>query len=475
MKILIFIIIITLIFIIYFLKSKLNESFGNLVDTAKNKYQQIVNNHTINDRLQINPNNNLFIEADLSSNIVTAQDVSASNISVNNLILKPNINYNKFILDYNLISNIKNNTIQNYLLFDIKKNYMYDQSSVIIYENITAYTNGNDASGTFGTDISGSTLIPFKPVSKTWDQWSTTGYHGFNIYRISNINIRGLGIELKIPLNCNVLWICTLIDRFASFKISDLSGTTYGIYAATRNYNNGLNPGGTVSTLLTENYYGWIPIPLYWLDNVTDPEQRKVRLINYINKSSSFNDNTWYYSKIAFSSNIWNHVLITPHMIRYDTNSITYIPPSQNTAAYTSSFIDRNSEINNYVENWNYANKFLISTNINFRIRIPIIKSGKDKILYFISLNRSYNYNTLQVSFVGSNLNLIKLDNLKSTFINPFSQYYNSKLWNSYRATIIPNSLITADSYGRTFVTLNIFSPSGTDFYIKEIGTHDAY
>ena len=124
MKLLIFIIIITLILIIYFLKSKLNqinESFGNLLDTAYTRYQQSANNLSVN-KIQINPNNPLNITTELSGNVITSQDVSASNIILNTLKLNPNIVYNKFVLDNQVIKNIKTEEIQNFLSFDIKKN-----------------------------------------------------------------------------------------------------------------------------------------------------------------------------------------------------------------------------------------------------------------------------------------------------------------------------------------------------------------
>ena len=176
MKILIFIIIITLILIIYFLKSKLNqqyqqrEPFGNLLDLANTKYLQTLNNVSVN-QIQINPATPLNATADLSANIITSQDVSATNIILSRLKLNPNTVYNKFIVDNTIISNIKMEEIQNFLTFDNKKNYMYDPKSIIIYESITNYTNLSDASGTFGTDLSGSLIIPFKPVMDQYDIW----------------------------------------------------------------------------------------------------------------------------------------------------------------------------------------------------------------------------------------------------------------------------------------------------------------
>jgi len=472
MKLLIFIIIITLVLIIYFLKSKINqikESFGNLFNTATTKYQKIADNLLVNS-IQINSNNPLNITTELSGNIISAQDVSASNITLNTLTLKPNIVYNKFLLNNSIISNIQTNEIQNFLSSnDIKNNYMYDPNVIIIYENITNYTNGKDASGTFGTDLSDNKLSD-SLATASWVPYVGNPVFGYNIYVISS-GVKGLGIEIAIPSNCNVLWLLSLADRFVAFKICNLDNTVYGIYSGGKN--NGNNAGGTVSSLINNNY-SWIQIPLYWLNNDTPQAQRKVRLYNYLNKypTLDYNIDVFYYSKIAFSSNPWNHVLITAEMVIYDTNSTTYIPIDSSKAVYTTTFIKRSNEIY-YDPNYTNSGIFRPNQDTNVKVRIPIIKSGKNKILYFISINRSYNFDVLQVSLVNLDSSLTQLPNLKSSFSNPFATHYNSKMTNSYRATIISNSLIIPDSFGRTFITINIFLPFGSDFYIREFGTHD--
>lgn len=464
MKILLFIIIIILLLIIYFLRSKIKqmyEPFGNLLELANTKYSQTMGNVTTN-KIQINSSIPLNITTDLSGNIFTSQDVLATNIILDRLNINPNVVYSKFVVNNPIISNIKSEEIQNFLTFDIKNNYMYDPKSIILYEDIIKYTNLSDASGVYGTDLSGTTIIPFRPITRTW---VSTLWEGFNIYNIGPI---GNGIEIAIPSGCNVLWLLCVSDRVISFKICDLFGNIYGIYAGGRNYSNHINPGGTVSTLLSTNTMSWIQIPLYWLNN--NITQRRVRIHSYLLNSESF-----WVSKIAFSSNQWNHVLITPQMIYYDTNSTTYIPVNSRLGIYPTTIINRGADIPDYAQNWFYSGIFKIKENTNFRIRIPIIKSGKNKILYFISINRSLTFDVLQVSLVDPDTSsiLIKLDNLKSTYLNPFATHYNSKLLNSYRATIIPDSFIRPDSFGRTFITINLFLPTGSDFYIRELGTHD--
>lgn len=474
MKILLFIIIIILLLIIYFLKSKVNqmyEPFGNLLDTANTKYSQTMGNVTTN-KIQINPSIPLNITTDLTGNMISSQDVLATNIILDRLNINPNVVHSKFIVNNPIISNIKSEEIQNFLTFNIKTNYMYDPKTIIIYEDIIRYTNLSDASGVYGTDLTGTTIIPFRQITRTWAQMapSSNPWNGFNIY---NIGIPGNGIEFAIPAGCNVLWLLCLSDRVISFKICDLTGTIYGIYAGGRNYSNHINPGGTVSTLLSNNNMSWIQIPLYWLNNNIAQTQRKVRLHSYL--STSVNTDAFWVSKIAFTSNQWNHVIITPQMIYYDTNSITYIPVNSRLGIYPTTVNNRAAEISDYALNWFFSDKIKIKENINFRLRIPIIKSGKNKILYFISINRSLTFDILQVSLVDPDTSsiLIKLDNLKSTYLNPFATHYNSKLLNSYRATIIPDSFIRPDSFGRTFITINLFLPTGSDFYIRELGTHD--
>lgn len=455
------------------------EPFGNLLDTAYTKYSRTMGNVATN-KIQINPSLPLNITTDLSGNILTSQDVSATNIILSRMNINPNVVHRKFVVNNPIILNIKSEEIQNFLTFDTKKNYMYDPKSIIIYEDISRYTDLSDASGIYGTDLSGAEIIPFKQNTRKWadmaprtNPWTVGG--GFNIY---NIGIPGNGIEFAIPAGCNVLWLLCVSDRVISFKICDLSGTIYGIYAGGRNYSNHINPGGTVSTLLSDNVLSWIQIPLYWLNNNIAQTQR-VRLHSYL---STANTDAFWVSKIAFSSNQWNHVIITPQMIYYDTNSESHIPIPVDSldlkvrvGKYPTTVINRVADIAGYILDWMHSGIIKIKENINFRLRIPIIKSGKNKILYFISINRSLTFDVLQVSLVNptSSSSLIKLDDLKSTYLNPFATHHNSKLLNSYRATIIPDSLIRRDLFGRTFITINLFLPTGSDFYIRELGTHD--
>ena len=498
MKLLIFIIILILILLIFYLNGKLNDKLNEefetetLLTNANAKYLQYTNNFLINDKIQINPNSSMSITNNLSGNIITVSDISASNFVVNTLQLKSNVPYDKILINNDIISNIKNDTIQNFLILNNKNNYMYDPSSTIIYDEIYNYTSGNDDNGHFGTDIlSNNTVITIKPFTQLpqikWDPDLNAKpvaptpnlYYGFNIYTIGPNAKRGMGIEISIPLGCNVLWIASLADRFTSFKICDLDDATYGIYAGGYDHNNGISPGGTVSTLSSQIYntYSWIPIPLYWITTDTIPTRRKVRLICY--KSA---DDRFWFSKIAFSSNPWNHLAISSQMFYYNINSIACLPniiktmataTTAATAVYDSTEYTTMPNIANYVPAWNGTGIVLIAANINIQIRIPIIKSGKDKILYFVTINRSIQSENLQVSLVDSNSNLIKLDNLKTSFTNPFARHYNYKLLSGYRATIIPDSLIVPDSFNRTFITINMFRPPDSDFYIRSFGTHD--
>ena len=122
---------------------------------------------------------------------------------------------------------------------------------------------------------------------------------------------------------------------------------------------------------------------------------------------------------------------------------------------------------------WYGSNIIKVTETKSANIRIPIIKSGKNKLLYFVTLNYGSHMESLQVSIVDSNSNLVKLPNLRTTYSNPFARHFNSKIYNIYRATIIPDSLIIPDSFGRNFITINLFAPSGTEFWFKELGTHD--
>jgi len=498
-------IILFLLIIITYLYKK-TEYFGTLISDTSTKYLQNKNNVISGNNIVLNPLLKLNIQNDLSANSLSAFDISATSINTINFPIDSNDVYNKFSLNTNIISQIKDPSIKNTFSYNKKNNYMYDPDFTYIYENIatykntvvdiSGYTNGHDVSGWFGRltmDASGFNTGFVDDVKTNnvwgldWENFQNNNVWGNYIYQITPNNIKR-GIKLTIPNGCNVLWIAILSninqDRYTYVSICDINNRCYGIYGGSRNLNSNITPGGFISTTPYDSWLTWIAIPLYWLRD-SDITNRKVILNCYYGYFTDFSrtviDDTIWIAKCAFSSNPWNHVSITPGMIIHQLNSIIILPENNAYAKFQSLTNPANLTWWSYTttsgarntNDWYGSNIIKVTATKSANIRIPIIKSGKNKLLYFVTLNTGGHVESLQVSVVDSNSNLVKLPNLRTTYTNPFSRHFNSRIHNIYRATIIPDSLIKIDSFGRTFITINMFAPAGTEFWFKELGTHD--
>ena len=472
-------------------KTEKTENYGSLLTNTLDRYNENKNNIISGNRIVINPLNTIIIENDLSTNNITTFDVSSTSINTQSLLLDSNDTYNKLSLTTDVIPRIKN--IIPIDVYDKKNNYMYDPDMTYIYNDITGYTNGRDASGVLGgltINASGFNNSFGATTQKTdgtwtyyWANWGTVDdWHGQNVNEIKP-NDKERGIRLTIPTGCNVLWVALLSktteDRYNYFTICDQSMTCYGIYGAGRNLNSNIAPGGFITSIPFDSGLTWVSIPLNWLD--TTKSDNKVILTCYHPSTLSVQASVWL-SKCAFSSNPWNHVGLSASVIYHNLNSTQNLPANNNFANFKiaisnalSSSLSWQPDNNTERSNWNGSNRVSVLGNKNAQIRIPIIKSGKNKILYFVTSNTGDQTESLQVSLVNSNSQLIPLPNLKTTYSNPFSRHFNSRIYNSYKATIIPYSLIVKDSFGRAFVTINIFAPFGTVFWFKELGTHDEF
>lgn len=500
----IFIIIFLLIIVNYLYKKNQinykNEYFGSLLETTVTQYNINKSNTFDGSRIQIKPSNTLNIQSDLSANIISAFDISATNINTTILPINSNDIYNKISLNTQntkIISEIKEETIiqhfntynntKNYYTYDPVKTYIYDD--IATYNNISGYTNGHDASGWFGSltlDSSGYNTNFTRDVSVNrvytfnWENSGDGNWGGQHIYQITpNTSYRG--IQLSVPQFCNVLWIGLLSynieNRHNYFSICDINNICYGIYGAGRNMESNIAPGGVIATNPYDSWITWVAIPLYWLNVSATATDNKVILNCYY----PANTPSIWITKCAFSSNPWNHCSLLSSAIYYNLNCIKRLPSNN---PYANFNIPLESTPNlvwdGTTNDWYGTNIVKITANTNAIIRIPIIKSGKNKILYFVTLNQNAEVESLQVSLVGLDQSLSKLPNLRTTFSNPFSRHFNSKRYNLYMATIIPDSSIVLDqinrsfvTINRSFVTINLFSPIGCDFWFKEIGTHD--
>ncbi len=125
-----------------------------------------------------------------------------------------------------------------------------------------------------------------------------------------------------------------------------------------------------------------------------------------------------------------------------------------------------------------------------YEIRVPVVPSGRDKLLYLIEHNSTWNgcvHTELSIK-IGDNYKPI--ERFLATYDNPFARHWNSKLYNRYIAARIPADLLTqalnlTDPRDRMTQLINIKvdlslqgESGGKDayedrIYFREIGTHD--
>lgn len=221
---------------------------------------------------------------------------------------------------------------------------------------------------------------------------------------------KGDGFLVHVPNEYNVLWLQaeikqTLIVHIKSLDKNDFSEMQTHICSIEKDLE--IAPDGSIFDSFN---YVWCPIPLY-----NDGDHM------IYGDASSHN----WIAGIAFSRNLWNHASIS--------HEITIL----------------------------YKNSKRIE------LKIPVVPSDEDKILYFI-LPQLFSYDYLFDIYVND----IILARPKFSFSNPFATHYiNSNF--KFMATIIPKKIINSkDKFVK--VELDIVGKSSYVEF-KEIGTFDEY
>jgi len=286
----------------------------------------------------------------------------------------------------------------------------------------------------------------------------------------------------------SVLWVEVYNFSIIQMQISDGEFFTNQHILNQNNYNM-YGPDGNI----TQNLYNqinqnndtiqpvWIPMPFNY--NTISSSKRLILSRAYANIQYL------YISGIAFSTNPWNHLTLHALNIKYNTNKLL----TDSRYSYPAMLTENDIKNTEYVT-WRDTSGPTNPSNII--VRIPIVNSGRDKILYLVTHNDTWNENmkavfifekpNLQPTISNtkdltiatfndiSNNPLIRLDNFTTTFNNPFSRHYNSSVYNRYIATVIPSNLIKTNYIivGLQLpVALDSTSLMGTR--IKHIGTHD--
>lgn len=466
-------IIIFLLILIYVIYQNTNEKFTILSNESIQALSSVYNSDTVNV-------NNVTTQNSITTNTLTT--TSDSNIGGNLMVktnltiggnIKPlnvdtNANPNGITVDgrINVADRIKTNNMAitgalcigtsdttslcmqssdliSMVKFYKQKDRMYNNGA-IIYQNIL--------------DILTQGIISKSGNPNSWDQTSWTSsklWNGSTILnfgnKVANTATNGLQINIsKLPSGgtfpkgftqmdpiddfSRVIWVRVLSDRWFSVNLLDSSGSIICGYTSGKRNLTSINPNGNQNDSGYNNSHQWVPMA------ISSPIQNTYYL------TSQVNSDTWI-SGIAFSKNPWNHA----------TNGALAYHWAVNGGTATT--------WNN--DNWNNDVLSTLDANKVYTLNVPIVWSPYDKIVYFVEHNNNWNGG----SHKKVTVNGVQVDNFSSSYMNPFATHFNSKIYNRYFATKIPNNLI---KQGDKTISLVIDMTGCVDaIFFREIGTHD--
>ena len=162
----------------------------------------------------------------------------------------------------------------------------------------------------------------------------------------------------------------------------------------------------------------------------------------------------FWLSGLAFSTNPWAHAAQSAVGYNWGLNGGDQVP---------------------WWGHWNSDVLAQLTQGSSFLLKVPVIPSGQDKLLYLIQHNDSWN----GCMHTGITVNNQPIERFVATYDNPFARHWNSKLYERYIAACIPHAMIN-DTQLWLDVRIDMSTqvpPVPPDIpyplYFREIGTHD--
>jgi hypothetical protein len=499
------IIILILILIIYYLYNKNKETFVSLPQEnhipINNIYSYLLSNQQIPITMARVTNT---LQQDIygstlnvGTNLTAATRLNVTNLRTNNLITTTVSMEESDILKPIIVNNICNsnnecltqanidmlNLLENPIL---NKMYFSDASNCKIFNNLFVIISNVQENKFKILGVTGEKKLIMDTAAKTFFVNNKFGYLYDPQADSDGSNNLGFTIQVPTPNELgfvpSILWVEVYNSSILQIKITDGANFTNEHVYNQINYNL-ISPNGNI----TQNLYKlndqpvWMPMPFNY--NTITASKRLILSRSYANVDN------FKISGIAFSTNPWNHFHLHSLNIQYNTNKLLSDSRLNFPAMSTNNEI-WNTEYSTYRDTRGPTNPS------NIIVRIPVINNGRDKILYLVGHNDSWNENMKAVFIFSksdvqptipntkdlttatnndiSNNPMIKLDNFTLSFNNPFSRYYNSSVYNRYIGTVIPSNLIISD-----YIIVGLQLPVSVDgtltwgTRIKYIGTHD--
>lgn len=178
----------------------------------------------------------------------------------------------------------------------------------------------------------------------------------------------------------------------------------------------------------------WVPIPA-----------RRAGKLALISKPNT--DQDFWISGLAFSKNPWAHAAQSAVGYHWAVNG-------GGATAWNE-------------PNWNGDSLARIDAKTNLELKVPVVPSGRDKLLYLIEHNSNWNGAMHTAITVEGQ----PVERFMDTYDNPFNRHWNSKSYEHYIASRIPNALIPS---GTHYLNVRIdMSKQNKQIHFREIGTDD--
>lgn len=272
------------------------------------------------------------------------------------------------------------------------------------------------------------------------------------------------GALLTVPTGYDTVWVrnAECIDSWhiikAEYSENGKSFIGLGNWAAGRRNANHYCPDGSLSDS-SQKQHQWLPIPV-----------GKSGKVSLVHKQSG---TEFWLSGVAFSTNPWSHATQSAVGYHWQINGGDAI--SWNQDKYNDDILAT------------------INAGVIRELRVPIVPSGRDKLLFMILHNDGWNGAThtgITVTVQGKD---IPVERFLSTYDNPFARHWNSKVGFRYMAARIPAQIV-ADALQQTgttdrmtqYLSVKIDTSKNTIFtgggswgnwedalLFREVGTHD--
>ena len=308
---------------------------------------------------------------------------------------------------------------------DRKQDHMYYPEDAIIYQN------------PFDALEKGAIAKSGNPAG--WNDSSFKGqlWNGRNLLHIGTKNAHPNGLLVRVPEGKTVLWIRVLNgDRWESFQVYTKDGKDLGNFTSGFRQLTKYCPDGSLSDSFW-NFHTWMPVPV--------PGPGEYIVCGGNRKNDAGND-CWI-SGIAFSTNPWNHAMNSAVAYHWLVNEGSPSPTWNS-------------------QNWNNDQLAQLDQNQVYTLMVPVINSGKDKLLYIIEHNNNWD----GASHTSVTVNDKPVERLRSTYSNPFARHYNSKIYNRFLALRIPKDIVGNNRFMKVVIDMRNLSQN---IFFREIGTVD--